>query len=76
MVRFEVYRLTGGAMAVDCQAGFLSHIGTQFVIPLSPRGTGARANPRINPEFEIKGKVMVLVTQLASTIVHLNSKAG
>lgn len=68
MARFDVYRLADGAMVVDCQADFLSDIGTRFVIPLGPRGGGAPPNPRIDPQFEIEGDELVLVTQLASTV--------
>lgn len=76
MARFDAYRLTGGAMVVDRQAGFLSDFGTRFVIPLLPRGTGPPANPRINPEFEIEGEVMVLSRNSPAPFAHLNLKAG
>lgn len=68
MARFDVYRLADGGLVVDCQANFLDDIGTRFTIPLVPRGHGAPPNPRINPEFDIDGERLVLVTQLASAI--------
>ncbi len=68
MARFDVYRLSDGGLVVDCQADFLEDIGTRFVIPLGPRSGGAPPNPRINPEFEVDGEALVLVTQFASTI--------
>jgi len=68
MARFDVDRLSDGALVVDCQAEFLSDIGTRFVIPLLPRGTGAPPNPRINPEVDVNGETLVLATQLTGTI--------
>lgn len=68
MARFDVYRLRDGSLVVDCQADFLSEIGTRFVVPLFPRGAGPAPNARINPEFDVDGERMVLVTQLAATL--------
>lgn len=68
MARFDVYRLSDGALVVDCQADFLSDIGTRFVVPLLPLGTGAPPNPRINPEVDVNGETLILATQLAGTI--------
>jgi len=68
MARFDIYRLRDGSLAVDCQADFLDDIGTRFVIPLLPRGEGPAPNARINPEFDIDGETMVLLTQLATAV--------
>ena len=68
MARFDVYRLRDGSMVVDCQANFLTDIGTRFVLPLLPREEGPAPNERINPEFDIEGERLVLVTQLAATV--------
>jgi toxin CcdB len=68
MARFDVYLLRDGSMVVDCQADFLNDIGTRFVVPLLPRGEGPGPNVRINPEFEVHGERLVLVTQLAATV--------
>lgn len=68
MARFDVYRLNDGSMVVDCQADFLSDIGTRFVLPLLPQGEGPGPNARINPEFDINGERLVLVAQLAATL--------
>lgn len=68
MARFDVYRLRDGSMVVDCQADFLKDIGTRFVLPLLPLGEGPAPNPRINPELEVDGERLVLVTQLAATL--------
>lgn len=68
MARFDVYRLNDGSMVVDCQADFLSDIGTRLVLPLLPRGEGPGPNARINPEFNVNGERLVLVAQLAATL--------
>lgn len=68
MARFDVYRLVDGSLVVDCQADFLANIGTRFVLPLLPRGDGPAPNERINPEFDVEGERLVLVTQFAATM--------
>jgi toxin CcdB len=68
MSRFDVYRLTDGALVIDCQAEFLDDIGTRFIIPLVPRGEGPPPNSRINPGFNIAGEQVVLITQLAAAV--------
>ena len=68
MARFDVYELRDGGLVVDCQAAFLSDIGTRFAVPLLPRGSGPSPNPRINPEFDVEGERLVLVVQLAGTV--------
>lgn len=68
MARFDVYRLRNGSLVLDCQADFLNDIGTRFVVPLLPRGEGPAPNARINPEFEVDGESVVMVTQLAATL--------
>ncbi|MCC2980596.1 CcdB family protein [Sphingomonas sp. IC4-52] len=68
MAMFDLYRLSDGALAADFQAKFFSDIGTRFVIPLLPRGTGAPPSPRINPEVDVNGETLVFATLLAGTI--------
>ncbi|WP_294287161.1 CcdB family protein [uncultured Sphingomonas sp.] len=68
MARFDVYQLADGALVVDCQAEFLDDIGTRFCVPLIPLGEGPPPNARINPEFDVAGERVVLITQLAAAI--------
>lgn len=66
-MRFDVFRSTGPGYLLDCQADVLSHFKTRFVVPLlAPEG--AVAASRLHPIFEIEGKKMVMVTQLASAV--------
>jgi toxin CcdB len=67
MARFDVYRKAGQEYVLDCQSDALSHFKTRFVVPLlAPKG--AVAATRLHPIFEIDGKNMVMVTQLASAV--------
>jgi toxin CcdB len=76
MARFDVHRLVDGGMVIDCQADFLDDIGTRFVVPLVPPGESPPDNPRLNPRFAVNGEMLVMVTQLASTLrtVELRSR--
>jgi toxin CcdB len=67
VARFDVFRTAGLEYLLDCQADALSHFKTRFVVPLlAPKG--AVAATRLQPIFEIEGKKMVMVTQLASAV--------
>ena len=68
MARFDVYMTGEGTMVVDCQADFLSDIGTRFVIPLMPASEAPPSNSRLNPLIPFDGDDLVLVVQLATTI--------
>ena len=68
MVRFDVYRLRDGGLALDCQANFLDDIGTRFIVPLMPPGEGPSPNARLNPRFEIDGEPVIMVPQFATAV--------
>ena len=36
MAKYDVYRLRGDTLVVDCQADLLSDLQTRFVVPLIP----------------------------------------
>ena len=67
MARFDVFRAAGPAYLLDCQADVLSHFKTRLVVPLLP-AKGALAASRLHPIFEVEGKEVVMVTQLASAV--------
>lgn len=68
MAQFDVYRVRGGALAVDCQSDILSALATRFVVPLSPAEAKLTANQRLSPVFPVDGKDWMLMTPLARTI--------
>lgn len=68
MARFDLHTLPDGTLVVECQADYLSDIGTRFVVPLLPRGEGPPPNQRINPQLDVLGDSLVLVVQLATTV--------
>ena len=68
MARFDVYRLSDGALALDCQADFLDEISTRFIAPLLPPGDAPPANGHLNPIFEVDGERLVMVTPFATAV--------
>lgn len=68
MARFDVYRLTTGDIAIDCQSDLLDHLSTRFTVPLVPPDRLPAAVPGLHPSFEIDGESMVMATHLAGAI--------
>jgi len=67
VARFDVFRTAGAEYLLDCQADALSHFKTRFVVPLlAPKD--AVAASRLQPVFEVEGRRMIMVTQLASAV--------
>lgn len=69
MAQFEVYRHPGGkGLLLDCQSDLLSHLTTRLVCPLLPASDLPPPLARLNPLFEIEGKVFMMVTQYTSAV--------
>lgn len=68
MARFDVFRLPGGALALDCQSDLLDHLASRFTVPLVPETKLAARIPGLHPAFEVDGATMVMATHLAGAI--------
>lgn len=66
MAQFDVYRVRGGGLVVDCQANLLSALPTRFVAPL--RLHAGRTIDRLNPIFRIEDRDYAMIAQLAGAI--------
>ena len=66
MAQFDVYRVRGDILVVDCQANLLSDLPTRFVVPLRP--VDPKAPDRLVPIFDIEGKRLGMMTPLARSI--------
>ena len=66
MAQFDVYRIRGSILAVDCQSDLLSDLRTRFVVPLRPVETAIFK--RLMPSFTIDGEVLTMITPLARAI--------
>ena len=66
MAQFDVYRIRGNVLAIDCQSDLLSDLQTRFVVPLRP--TDAVIVKRLTPSFTINGQALTMVTPLARAI--------
>lgn len=68
MARFDIYRLEDGTFALDCQADNLSLLNTRLAVALWPSAEAPIAASRLNPNFEVEGQEVVMVTQFAATL--------
>ncbi len=66
MAQYDVLRVTGNVLVLDCQADVLSDLPTRFVVPL--RADDRIAMPRLTPVFDVQGQRLVMVTPLARSI--------
>ena len=68
MARFDVFRLPGGALALDCQSELLDHLASRFTIPLIPEDALPGRIPGLHPSFDVEGTMTVMATHLAGAI--------
>ncbi len=66
MAQFDVYRVRGNVLVIDCQSDLLADLPTRFVVPLRP--TDLVALKRLTPTFVIDGEALTMVTPLARAI--------
>lgn len=67
MAQFDVYRMSRGSYALDCQSDLLSHLKSRFTVPLQPIDEQSPVG-RLHPAFEIEGKQVLMVTHLAGAV--------
>ena len=70
MAQFDIVRLTGGELAIDCQSDLLEGINTRFVVPLRRPADAPPRRDRLNPVFQIDAEDWVMVTQFAGAIAR------
>jgi toxin CcdB len=68
VARYDVYRVRGEPYAIDCQADYLSHLKSRFIVPLRPPTTVPTPMMRLNPLFTVEGRELLMVTQFARAI--------
>ncbi len=66
MAQFDIYRIRGNVLVIDCQSDLLSELQTRFVVPLRP--TEAVIFKRLTPSFTVNGEVLTMITPLARGI--------
>ncbi len=66
MAQFDVYRVRGNVLVVDCQADLLSGLPTRLVAPL--RTPDPKAPARLIPVFDIDNKPLAMITPLLRSI--------
>ena len=70
MAQFDVYRNPNAAtrarvpFLLDVQVALLESLATRIVVPLcKPEALGGKAAERLNPQFEVEGRRVVMLTQ-------------
>lgn len=66
MAQFDVVRVTGNVLVLDCQSDFLGDLPTRFVVPLRP--SDQIMLPRLTPTFTVDGQSLTMLTPLARSI--------
>jgi toxin CcdB len=66
LAQFDVYRVRGNVLVIDCQSDLLADLPTRFVVPLRP--TDSVALKRLTPTFTIAGEILTMITPLARAI--------
>ena len=66
LAQFDVYRVRGDVLVIDCQSDLLADLPTRFVVPLRP--TDIVALKRLTPTFVIDGNALTMITPLARAI--------
>jgi toxin CcdB len=66
LAQFDVYRVRGNVLVIDCQSDLLADFPTRFVVPL--RQTDSVALKRLTPTFTIDGETLTMMTPLARAI--------
>ena len=68
MSQYDIHRLKGGGLVIDCQADLLAHLATRFVVPLLSVKNAPETDKRLRPRFIVEGEMFVMATPLASSI--------
>ncbi|MCW2336405.1 toxin CcdB [Sphingobium sp. B2D3A] len=78
MAQFDVYRVAGGALVVDCQTDSLSHFATRVVVPLVRSTDAPSPASRLHPVVEFDSTAYVLATHLLTAVPlsDLQQRAG
>lgn len=66
MAQFDVYRVRGGGLVLDCQSDLLRDLPTRFVVPL--RVADRSVLQRLMPVFQVDERDLAMVTPLAGAI--------
>jgi len=69
MARFDVHanRHAAGYL-LDVQSDLLGRLNTRVVVPLMPLDAAPAAAQQLNPQFEIQGQAVSMVTQFMAAI--------
>jgi toxin CcdB len=68
MARFDVFETETGGYFLDCQANTLWQLNTRFCVPLMAPEEAPIAAAQLNPEFDVQGRRLRMVTQFAGAV--------
>lgn len=68
MAQFDIHRMRGGTLVVDCQADLLADLPTRLVAPLSI--DHEHRVSRLTPTFSVEGRQMTMLTPLVRGVAR------
>jgi toxin CcdB len=78
MAQFDVYRIKGHGLVIDCQSNLLGDLKSRLVAPLRDAKEAWAGPDRLNPRFEIDGQELRMATQFLRAVerAHLSDKVA
>lgn len=68
MAQFDVYKVAGDWLVLDCQHDIFDVLESRLTVPLERRRDGPFVNARLNPAFDIQDEEWMMLTQFAGTV--------
>lgn len=68
MAQFDLYRIDGHGVVVDCQSDLLADLRSRIVAPLRIDGEPTVSASRLNPCIEVEGITYRLATQFLRSV--------
>jgi toxin CcdB len=69
MGQYDVYAIRGSQdLLLDVQANILSGLSSRVIVPLVLKNPFFTPAPKLNPEFEVRGEIYVMITHLMTSV--------
>lgn len=68
MAQFDVYKVAGDWLILDCQHDIFDVLDSRLTVPLERKRDGPFVSTRLNPSFDIRGEEWMMLTQFAGTV--------
>lgn len=68
MAQYDVHRITGHGLVIDCQSDLLDGLTSRVVAPLRDAREAWAGPERLNPRFTVDGQEMRMATQFLRAV--------